>query len=162
MVELLRYVLQKVTYRTLDRGLTTKFSKIHLILCRLGGKKYLTKGIPSPSRRDTPTATIIRVRPQKITHRAFMWHFLNTIKTSYVIKGFNRWRQPTVQTKYFGFNLEFTFIVCHFFSNFFQEGKVVNHQGRAKEMINKKYSCYHENLREKFNFWVGAERIINS
>ena len=54
-------------------------------------KYYLAKSVSSTTRGYTPTTAIIWVRPQKITHWAFMWDFLNTIKVSDVIKCFNRW-----------------------------------------------------------------------
>ena len=53
------------------------------------GLYYLTECISSTPRWDAPTTAIIRVRPQKITHGTLMGNFLNMIKITNVIKGFN-------------------------------------------------------------------------
>lgn len=39
----------------------------------------LAKGISSATRTDTPTTTIVGVRPEKVAHGAFVRHLLNTV-----------------------------------------------------------------------------------
>lgn len=39
----------------------------------------LTKGITGTTRGDTPARTVIRIRPKKITNRAFVRYFLQTV-----------------------------------------------------------------------------------
>lgn len=55
-------------------------------------KCYLPEGVSSTSRRNTPTTSIVWIRPQKITHGPFMGNFLDTIEVTYVIKCLNGWR----------------------------------------------------------------------
>ena len=61
---------------------------------------HLSKSISSASGRDSPTTSVVRVRPEKITHGAFVWHFLKSVQRSDVVKGVYAWRQATMQAKY--------------------------------------------------------------
>ena len=48
-------------------------------------RDVLAKGVSRSSRRDTPSATIVRVGPQQVTHRSFMRHLLYTVDGANVI-----------------------------------------------------------------------------
>jgi len=62
-------------------------------------RNILAEGISSASRRKTPSRSIIGIRPEKITHGAFVGNFLNSIKSSDVIKSIDGGRKSTVQTE---------------------------------------------------------------
>lgn len=59
----------------------------------------LTEGVACATRRNTPAAAVIRVRPEQIADRSLMRHFLNAIKLSNLVKSVDRWRQTTVKTE---------------------------------------------------------------
>ena len=62
-------------------------------------RDVLTESEASSSWRDAPTMPVIGVRPQKITHRAFMRHFNLPIDLPYLVKSVKIWRQPSVKTE---------------------------------------------------------------
>ena len=49
----------------------------------------LTEGIASTTRRDAPTAAVIRVRPKQVANWAFMRHLLNAIELTNLVKRVN-------------------------------------------------------------------------
>jgi hypothetical protein len=53
---------------------------------------YLSEGITSTTRRNTPATPIIWIRPQKITHWTFVRNFLDAVKVADVVEGLNGWR----------------------------------------------------------------------
>lgn len=59
----------------------------------------LTKSITSSTGRDSPSAAVIRVGPQKVTHGTFMRYLLNTVKSSDVIESVDAGRKTTVETE---------------------------------------------------------------
>lgn len=64
----------------------------------------LTESVTSASWIHSPSWTIIRIWPQKITHWSFMWNFLNSFQRTNVIKSFNwRWKS-SVKTEEWIFN----------------------------------------------------------
>ena len=62
-------------------------------------RDILPKGVTSTTRRYSPTASVIGVRPEQIAHGALMGHFLYPIKGSDVIERVNAGRQSAVQTE---------------------------------------------------------------
>jgi hypothetical protein len=62
-------------------------------------RNILTERVTGTTRRDTPTASIVWIRPQQITHGSFVWNFLNTIQGTNMIKSVNRWGETTMQAK---------------------------------------------------------------
>ena len=62
-------------------------------------RDVLTESETSSSWRDAPTMPVIWVRPQKITHRAFVRHFNLPINLPYLVKSVKIWRQPSVKTE---------------------------------------------------------------
>jgi hypothetical protein len=60
----------------------------------------LTKSVPSPSRTDSPSTSVIRITPQQVTHRPLMGHFLDPVQTSDIIQRVNTRAQSSVQAKY--------------------------------------------------------------
>lgn len=102
MVELFRNVLWINQPYRVQRSQVRKGNKC---ICKHVYNEYLAKGVSSTTWGDAPTTTIIRIRPQEITHWTFMWDLLNTVKVSYIVKGFNRRGQSTMQTEDFRFNL---------------------------------------------------------
>ena len=59
----------------------------------------MAEDIAGASRADTPAITVFRVRPEQIAHGAFMRHFLEAVKHSDVVKGFNAGRKTSVQAE---------------------------------------------------------------
>mmetsp|Transcript_74211 Transcript_74211/g.172137 ORF Transcript_74211/g.172137 Transcript_74211/m.172137 type:complete len:242 (-) Transcript_74211:52-777(-) len=51
----------------------------------------LAKGVACATGRDAPAATLIRVRPEEVTHRPFMRHLLNAVQLTDVVQGVERW-----------------------------------------------------------------------
>lgn len=64
-----------------------------------GFRDVLSEGVAGPSGGDAPPTTIIRVRPQQVTHRALMWDFLQAVQSSYVIQSVYGGRQTSVETE---------------------------------------------------------------
>jgi len=63
-------------------------------------RNILSERVASTSGRDTPTTSIIRVRPKEIADGAFMRNFLNSIQLFNLVKGVNTRRKTTVKTEY--------------------------------------------------------------
>jgi len=59
----------------------------------------LTKSISSSTRRNSPTPTVIRIRPEQITHRTFVRHFLEPVQCSYMIQSVNARTQSTMEAE---------------------------------------------------------------
>jgi hypothetical protein len=59
----------------------------------------LSKCVPSASRRDSPSTSVIWVRPEQVTHRALMGHLLYPIQRANVVKGINARGKATVQAE---------------------------------------------------------------
>jgi len=62
-------------------------------------RDVLSERITSTSRGDTPTASVIRIRPQKIADRAFMRDFLNSVKLLDLIEGIDTRREPSMEAE---------------------------------------------------------------
>ena len=59
----------------------------------------LSERITSSSWRDTPTTSVIWVRPEKIANRSFSWHFHDSIKLIDLIKSIDGWRKSTMKAE---------------------------------------------------------------
>lgn len=62
-------------------------------------RDILPKSISSTTWRDSPTTSIIWVRPEQIAHRSFVRNLLYPIQSSNVVKGINARRKTTVKTE---------------------------------------------------------------
>ena len=60
----------------------------------------MTENVPSSSWGNTPSVPILRVRPEQITHRSFVRHFLETVEHSNIVQGLNRRRETSMQAEY--------------------------------------------------------------
>jgi hypothetical protein len=52
-------------------------------------RDVLPKGVASATRRDTPPAAVVRIRPEEITHRSFMWDLLHPVDRPHMVKSIN-------------------------------------------------------------------------
>lgn len=59
----------------------------------------LSERVSRSTRADTPTAAVVRIGPEQITHRAFVRHLLNTVDGANVIQGIDGRREASVQTE---------------------------------------------------------------
>ena len=64
----------------------------------------LTKRIASTSWGDTPTAAIIRVRPQQVAYGALVRNFLHSIELTDLVKSVDRWGETSMETEYLTFH----------------------------------------------------------
>jgi hypothetical protein len=62
------------------------------------------ESVTSATRRDTPTLSVIRIRPEEVTHRPFVRHFLDSINCPNMIESVDGWREPTMKTEYLIFH----------------------------------------------------------
>ena len=69
-----------------------------------GFSDVLTESVSSTSWVHTPSWSVIRVWPQKITHRSLVRNFLDSFQRSDVVQSFNWWRKPTVKAEKWVFN----------------------------------------------------------
>ena len=49
-------------------------------------RNILAETVSSSSWRNTPAASIIRVRPQQVAHGTFLWHLLNSVELSNLVE----------------------------------------------------------------------------
>ena len=59
----------------------------------------LPERVASTSWRNTPTASIIWVRPKEIANWSFSWHFHDSIKLVNLIESINGWRESTMKAE---------------------------------------------------------------
>jgi hypothetical protein len=62
-------------------------------------RNILPKSVAGATRRNTPPASIIRIGPEKVAHRAFVRNLLESIKGANLVECVNRRRQATMQTE---------------------------------------------------------------
>ena len=62
-------------------------------------RDVLSESVACSSWRYSPSASIIWVGPQKITHGSFMWNFLYTIESSNVVEGIDTGGETSVETE---------------------------------------------------------------
>ena len=59
----------------------------------------LSKGISCSSWRDSPASSVIRIRPKKIAHGAFMRNLLQPVECSDVVQSINTRRESSMKTE---------------------------------------------------------------
>ena len=59
----------------------------------------LAKSIPGATRAYTPTAAVVRVAPEEITHGPFVGNFLDPVQAADVVEGVDARGQAAVQTE---------------------------------------------------------------
>lgn len=62
-------------------------------------RDVLTECVTSTTGRYSPTTPVVGIRPEKVAHGPFVWHFLNAVKRPDVIERVNAGRETTVQTE---------------------------------------------------------------
>jgi len=62
-------------------------------------RNILSERVPRTSRRYAPTTPVIWVRPEKITHGAFMGHLLYSVESSDVVEGVDAGGQTPVEAE---------------------------------------------------------------
>lgn len=64
-----------------------------------GLRNVLSKGVTGATRRDSPAASVIGIRPQKIAHGTLVGDFLDTVQGSDVVQSVNAGRQTSVEAE---------------------------------------------------------------
>mgnify|MGYP001635523497 CR=1 FL=1 len=59
----------------------------------------LSECVSSTTGRDSPSASVIRITPEQITHGTLVGNFLDAIKRPDVVESVNGWTQSTVKTE---------------------------------------------------------------
>lgn len=59
----------------------------------------LAEAVAGAARRDAPAATVIRVGPKQIAHRALLGHLLNAVELSNLVERVDRGRETAVETE---------------------------------------------------------------
>ena len=62
-------------------------------------RDVLSEGVAGASWRDTPAASVIWVRPEKIADWSLVRHLHDPIELLDLVEGVDTWRQATVQTE---------------------------------------------------------------
>lgn len=62
-------------------------------------RNVLSKCVARTTRGYSPTAPVIRVRPEEVAHGPLVRHLLDTIEGTDVVEGINTRRQPSVQAE---------------------------------------------------------------
>ena len=62
-------------------------------------RDVLTKCVTGTTRRYSPAAPVIGVRPEEIAHRSFVRHFLNAVKRPNIVERVDARGETTVQTE---------------------------------------------------------------
>lgn len=62
-------------------------------------RDILSEGVARPAWRNSPTTTVIGVRPQQVAHRTLMWHFLQPVQSPDVIQGVDAGGQTSVEAE---------------------------------------------------------------
>jgi len=73
--------------------------KCQTVVVVKGLADILAECVTSSSWAYSPSTSVVWVTPQQVTHWSFMWHFLDTVQSSNVVKGINAGRQTTVETE---------------------------------------------------------------
>lgn len=67
-------------------------------------RNILTKRVACSSRRDTPTAPVVWIRPEEVTDWSFVWHLHDSIKLLDLVERVDRWRETSMKTEDITFN----------------------------------------------------------
>jgi hypothetical protein len=59
----------------------------------------LPERVSSSSRRYAPTASVVWVGPEQVTHRSFVRDLLDSIDRSDVVEGVDGWRETSVKAE---------------------------------------------------------------
>lgn len=59
----------------------------------------LSERVSSSSWGDTPSASIIRIRPEKIANWTFVWHFHDSVKLLDLIQSIDTWGETSMQAE---------------------------------------------------------------
>lgn len=62
-------------------------------------RNILSEAISSTTGGDTPTAAVIRVRPDKVTHGSFVGYFLDAVELANLIQSVNTRGEATMKTE---------------------------------------------------------------
>lgn len=62
-------------------------------------RDILSKSVPGATRRDSPSTSIVWIRPEEIAHGSFVRHLLNAIKRTNIVQSVDARRQPAVQAE---------------------------------------------------------------
>jgi len=62
-------------------------------------RDVLTEGVSCSSRRDAPASSVIRVRPEQVTHGTLVWHLLESVQGADMIQRVNTGTESTVETE---------------------------------------------------------------
>ena len=64
----------------------------------------LSKRITCTSRADSPSKSIIGIRPDEIAHWSLVWHLLDTVQITGLVKSIDAWAESAVKAKYLASN----------------------------------------------------------
>jgi hypothetical protein len=67
-------------------------------------RDILPKCVTGATRRDAPSTSIVRVRPEEVAHGTFMGNLLYAIQSTDVVKSVYTWRQASVKAEYLVIN----------------------------------------------------------
>ena len=59
----------------------------------------LAEGVAGTSGWDTPSTSVVRVRPEEVADWAFMWHLHDSVELLDLVKGVDAWGKSSVETK---------------------------------------------------------------
>jgi len=62
-------------------------------------RDVLAERVPCSSGGDTPAAPVVRVRPEKVTDRSFMRHFLDSVQLLDLLEGVNAGGETTMEAE---------------------------------------------------------------
>ena len=49
----------------------------------------LSKCVANITRRDTPSTAVVRIRPEEIAHRSFVWDLLHSVDRPHMVESIN-------------------------------------------------------------------------
>lgn len=82
--------------RTFHNQLMRTSNKRQPIVVVKSLRYILPECVSSTSGRDTPSATVVGIRPEKITHRSFMRDFLHPVNRSNMVEGIDGRRKTAM------------------------------------------------------------------
>ena len=67
-------------------------------------RDVLAEGVSRPPGRDSPSATVVRVGPEEVTHGTLVRNLLQAVQSSDVVQGVDTGGQTAVQAEYLAVN----------------------------------------------------------
>ena len=67
-------------------------------------RDVLSEGVSRPPGRDSPSTSVIRVRPQEVTHGSLVRNLLEPVQSSDVIQGVDTGGKTAMQAEYLAVN----------------------------------------------------------